>query len=33
MTNNGVANPYSRIYIGGVGQGATMALHYAFTSK
>lgn len=33
MTKNGVVSPYSRIYIGGVGQGGTMALHYAFTSK
>lgn len=33
MKSKGVANPYSKIYIGGAGQGATMALHYALTSK
>jgi predicted esterase len=33
MTKRGIVNPYSHIYIGGVGQGATMALYYAMNSK
>lgn len=33
MKSKGVKNPYQKIYIGGSGQGATMALHYALTSK
>lgn len=33
MKKNGVVNPYMRIFIGGAGQGGTMALYYAMSSK
>ena len=33
MKKKGIVRPYSRIFIGGAGQGVTMALHYAMTSK
>lgn len=33
MKKKGIHNPYSKIFIGGAGQGGTMALYYALTSK